>query len=177
MESRPYRLPSVWHVPADARRTWDVLTDPAMTWPRWWPHVTAPEVRPAAGLVGSRAVLALRAARWSYALRFAVEITAADPPRTAELRVAGDLRGTGRVRVVGAGAGSIVHIAWDVATTRPWMTVAAPLLGPVFEAAHARAMAAGERGLAGYLSPAGRPASGPTSPRATGRSPVRPSRP
>lgn len=144
---------TTWHLPAGHERTWQVLADPAMTWPLWWPGMTALSVDPAHdGLVGSRTRLELRATRWSYALRFGLEVVAADPPTEAVLRVTGDLHGTGRVRVTGAGRGSIVRLDWDVTTERGWMNATAPLLGRSFVAAHDRAMSAGERGLARYLA-------------------------
>jgi uncharacterized protein YndB with AHSA1/START domain len=151
---REYRLRSVWHLPAGREQVWRVLADPAMTWPRWWPGMSATAVHPAAdGRVGSSAALELRAARWAYTLRFTIEVTTARAPVEAVLAVTGDLVGGGRVRVVGTPGGSVVRLDWDVATARPWMNATAPLLAPVFAAAHARAMRAGERGLAADLSP------------------------
>jgi hypothetical protein len=153
---RRYRFVTVWHLPAGREAVWAVLADPAMSWPRWWPGLDATSVQPvdggADGPVGSRAALVLRPARWAYALRFTLVITAADAPRAATLAVGGDLVGTGRVRLVGAGEGCTVILDWEVATTRRWMNTTAPLLAPVFAAAHARALRAGERGLAANLA-------------------------
>jgi hypothetical protein len=144
---RRYRFTTVWHLPAGREAVWAVLADPVLTWPRWWPGLDATSVHAAGddadGPVGSRAALVLRPARWAYALRFGLEITAADPPRAALLAVDGDL--------VGAGEGCTVILDWEVATTRRWMNLTAPLLTPVFARAHARALRAGERGLAADL--------------------------
>ncbi len=133
-----------------------MLADPSMTWPQWWPGLRATDVRPARdGLVGSRADLELRAARWAYALRFDIEVTAASAPHRTVLAVDGDLVGTGRVDLAGVAGGTTVRLDWQVATARGWMNATAPLLAPVFAAAHARAMRAGERGLAEHLTGAG----------------------
>lgn len=166
---------TTWHLPAPREQVWSVLADPAMSWPRWWPHLTAHDVRPGpdGGVVGTRAALELRPARWAYALRFDVEVTAARPGERARLSVEGDLTGVGIITLVGADAvpwgadptadpgaadpgstdpATAVLVDWRVATTRAWMNATGPLLAPAFTAAHARAMRAGERGLTAYLA-------------------------
>lgn len=149
---RRYGFTTVWHLPAGRDAVWAVLADPSMTWPRWWPGLSATSTTPAAdGGPGSSAAMVLRPARWAYALRFTLAITAVDPPRSAVLDVGGDLVGSGHVHLAGAGDGCLVVLRWEVATARPWMNATAPLLAPVFAGAHARAMRAGERGLAAHL--------------------------
>ncbi len=149
---RDYVLRSDWMVQAPRPLVWDVLADPTMTWPRWWPGLRAQDVVPAPGaLVGSTAVLVMRAP-WGYTLRIGLRVEEAEPGARVLTRVTGDLEGTGRITVADLpGAGTHIHVDWRVATVAAWMNLTAPLLAPAFAAAHGRVMAAGERGLRGYL--------------------------
>lgn len=140
-----YRLITRWSLPAAPERVWDVLADPDLTWPRWWPGLEA------RWSGEQRAGFTLRPARWAYALRFDLAITDTDPPRTAALAVTGDLAGIGLVRIAPALDGSTLELDWQVRTTRAWMNRTAPLLAPVFRLAHAHAMRRGEAGLRTYL--------------------------
>jgi hypothetical protein len=150
---RSYVLTSVWNVRASLARCWDVLADPSMTWPHWWHGVSAADVEPTAdGLVGSAATLTFRAPL-GYAMRVRLVVDEADRHRLVRVRAAGDLSGSGLVRLDGPSpARTVIQVRWDVATTRSWMNVAGPVLRPLFVASHAQVMRAGERGLAAYLS-------------------------
>ena len=152
MSVRCYALTSLWSLDAPRARCWDVLADPAMTWPRWWPGVTAVDVAPAAdGLAGSAATLRFRT-RVGYALRVALVVEEAAVHRWVRVRATGDLVGAGFVTLDSpTPASTAVRVRWEVATTRAWMNAAAPLLARGFAASHASLMRAGERGLAAYL--------------------------
>ncbi|AEE46506.1 hypothetical protein [Cellulomonas fimi] len=148
---RGYVLTSVWRVGAPLARCWDVLADPALTWPDWWPHLRTRDVAPADGLVGSSATLLFRTPL-GYPLRVALVVTAAESQRRVLVRATGDLDGTGDVRLTAAAADRTrIDVHWDVRTTPRWMNVTAPLLGRAFVASHARVMRAGERGLDRHL--------------------------
>lgn len=159
MSARRYTLTSVWSLDAPVARCWDVLADPGMTWPHWWPGVSAVDVAPTAeGLAGSAATLRFRS-RFGYALRIALVVEDACVHRWVRVLAAGDLVGTGFVTLDAPAAGATeIRVRWDVATTRAWMNVAAPLLARGFAASHASVMRAGERGLAAYLAGGGRAA-------------------
>ncbi|WP_136519540.1 SRPBCC family protein [Cellulomonas telluris] len=168
MQARPYELRSVWHVPASRQECWDVLGDPRMTWPRWWPRVEALDVRPAAdGATGSRARLRFRSPV-GYALVLDLRVGDADAPRRVVVHADGDLHGRADVRLTEPAPGTTrVEIAWRVRTTRRWMNALGPVAAPLFALAHAAMMRAGERGLRRYLRTVREsPASGPTSRRA-----------
>lgn len=168
-----YHLRSTWDVPAPAPQVWQVLADPAFSWPRWWPGLVAdtadvvPSPSGARGPsgtpgfspgptadVGSRVRVRFRSPL-GYALRLVLVLAEVDAPRRAVLAVDGDLVGTGTVVVAGTTT-SRVDVAWDVATRRRWMNVAAPVLGGAFAAAHGHVMRAGERGLVAHLAAGGR---------------------
>lgn len=152
MRRRGYVLTSDWRVGAPLARCWDVLADPALTWPRWWPHLRTRDVRAVDGFVGSSATLVFRTPL-GYALRVGLVVESAQPPWRVLVRASGDLEGRGDV-VLSALGPALTHIdvVWDVRTTRPWMNATAPLLAPVFVASHARVMRLGERGLDRYLA-------------------------
>lgn len=147
-----YRLVTRWSLPAAPDRVWQVLADPDLSWPRWWPGLSgSPSPGPE-----RRASFVLRPARWAYALRFSILIDQEHPPHSATLRVDGDLAGVGLVRIDVAPGGSVLTLDWRVRTTRGWMIRTAPLLAPVFRLAHAHAMRSGARGLRTYLRAADR---------------------
>lgn len=82
-----------------------------------------------------------------YRLRTRLVVTAIVPEERIAAGSGGDLRGSGSALLHADGVGTRVEIRWDVETIRRWMNVSAPLLRPVFVAAHAWVMARGERGL------------------------------
>lgn len=152
MGRQTYTLTSTWRIAAARERCWAALADPSMSWPLWWPGVSATSVSPAGGLVGSTAVVTFRAPG-GYRLRLELEATEAVPHRRAVLRAGGDLVGSARVELAAAGPEATrVTTVWEVEPTKDWMRVGAPVLGGVFAASHARVMRAGERGLARYLA-------------------------
>lgn len=146
-----YRLVTRWELPAAPQRVWEVLADPDLNWPAWWPGLSADAPPVADGGVGSRATFALRPARLAYALHFALLITATDPPRSATMAVSGDLIGTGLVGIEPSPTGSVLELDWRVRTTKAWMVRGGRVLAPMFRFAHAHAMRRGERGLRAYL--------------------------
>ncbi len=123
-----------------------------MSWPRWWPGVSADAVRPAPdGLVGSAALVAFRAPG-GYRLRLGLTVVAAEPPHSVRLAADGDLVGTAEVTLTPDDAGCRVRIGWDVEPARGWMRVSGPLLRGGFQASHRAVMRAGERGLVAELA-------------------------
>lgn len=145
-----YRLRSTWLLAAPVETCWDVLADPTMSWPRWWPRVTAADVRARSDLVGSTADVTFRTGL--YALRLRLAVDAAKPPRQVLLRATGDLVGTADVGLEPVGQHTRVEIDWDVRTTRAWMNALGPVLARPFAASHAAVMRSGERGLTAYLA-------------------------
>ncbi|MDM7831575.1 SRPBCC family protein [Cellulomonas edaphi] len=151
MRQRRYRLSSTWLLAAPVGTCWDVLADPTMSWPRWWPGVRARDVVATTGLVGSRAHVEF-ASRARYRLRLELEVAQADAPHRVVLATTGDLVGTADV-VLGEEPGRLTRVVvdWDVSTTVPWMNLAGPVLARPFAASHAAVMRDGERGLTAYL--------------------------
>ncbi len=98
---------------------------------------------------------ALRRFTWSsalpYRLSFEMSVTAVERPTTMEGIASGELSGCGRWHLEAEGTTTRVRYDWTVATTRPWMNFAAPVMQPVFRWNHGRVMAEGGRGLARHL--------------------------
>lgn len=155
-----YLLHTRWSLAAPVDRVWDVLADPRMSWPAWWPQCTAdteaagPDPEPPAGeaLLGRTARVAFRAGP-GYTLHLAIRPTIVRAPHFIEFDAGGDLSGVGRVALVAAdGDRTAVHIHWAVRPTRRWMGLLSPLARPVFTAAHGAVMRRGERGLRAFLA-------------------------
>lgn len=153
-------LSSDWRVGAPLTRCWDVLADPALTWPDWWPHLRTRDVRPVDGLVGSSATLLFRTPL-GYSLSVRLVVESAQERRRVLVRASGDLEGHGDVVLTAlAPDRTRIGVVWDVRTTRRWMNAGAPLLRPVFVASHAHVMRLGERGLDRHLTRTSRSAPG-----------------
>jgi len=159
----PLVLCSTWWLPAPVERCWDVLADPAFTWPRWWPGVTADDVHATAGIVGSSALVTFRGPLGaSVRVRLRVEHVLA--PWSARLTADGDLRGAADVRLADAPArgarpgGTLVAVRWRVTVVDGWAAgpsahaACRPLVRRAAAASHAAVMRAGERGLAHHLT-------------------------
>lgn len=174
MRPQRYAFHSVWRLDAPVQLCWDFLTAPGQQWRTWWPQLRRIDVRPAAGLVGSSA-----ACTWGspigYALTFELTVTAAEAGHHVELAATGDLTGEGRAVFEADGDGTRLDVTWQVVTSKRWMNIVAPVLGPVFRWGHDVAMRGGERGLNRALASAAISAPGATTsagPRATTSAPT-----
>ncbi|QAY63087.1 hypothetical protein ET495_07340 [Xylanimonas allomyrinae] len=161
---RAFRLVSRWHLPADVDTVWGELADPAFTWPRWWPGLTADEVSTPGGRVvdgWSSARVRVRSPL-GWTLRFLLVLVSSDPPDPgpppaagrALLRATGDLSGTADVVVAAAPGGTEVALTWAVDLARDDVVgrLLRTLPRPALAATHAAVMRAGERGLTTRLT-------------------------
>ncbi len=148
-----YQLESHWHIDASIEAVWDALHDVA-NWPRWWPSVIEAREIARGDATG---IGALWRFTWGsalpYQLTFQMRTTALERPRLIEGVAEGELNGVGRwtLSPSNTGAGTEVHYDWEVNTTRTWMNVMAPFLGPMFRWNHGKVMAAGALGLNAWL--------------------------
>jgi len=145
-----YSFTSEWRVSASADRCWAelermlVAADTA-----WWPGMSVPDP-PSRLAPGERLSLAVRSPL-GYRLRVRLLLTGVVEGRSLEAASTGDLVGAGGILLEPDAARTIIVLRWDVTTARPWMNATAPLLRPLFAAAHTRVMARGERGLRARL--------------------------
>lgn len=152
-----YAFASQWHLPVPVERTWaeiERMLRPGAA-ATWWPAVRL--TKPPADLARGESMLLTVRSPLGYALRVRLTIDEIERGRSISAASAGDLRGHGRLEVRADGPqASTVSFDWRVATERRWMNATAWILRPAFEAAHARVMRAGERGLRAELgTPAG----------------------
>ena len=73
-----------------------------------------------------------------YRMRVAVELTNCRAPTALDARVSGDLRGEASLRVVAAGAGSVVTVAWNIEMMQRSMRLACLAARPLLEWGHDR---------------------------------------
>jgi hypothetical protein len=146
-----YDLVTVWRLAAPVDRVWQAIYDVAL-WPQWWPYVLAVDDLEQGSASGIGAV---RRFRWAsalpYQLSFNMRTTVVERPYRLEAEASGELVGLGRWLLTEEGAATHAQYQWQVSTSRRWMSVLAPALGPVFRWNHGQVMAAGERGLARHL--------------------------
>jgi uncharacterized protein YndB with AHSA1/START domain len=146
-----YQLESHWHLDAPIHAVWDALYDVA-SWPRWWSFVI--EVQELAK-GDANGIGAVHRFTWGsalpYQLTFQMRTTVVQKPHVLEGVAEGELNGMGRWTLTPSGNGTEVRYDWEVSTTRAWMNVMAPFLGPMFRWNHGKVMAAGAQGLNAYL--------------------------
>ena len=121
-------------------------------WPEWWRGVeAADEVHPGDGdRVGAVSRMVWRSVL-PYRIEFEVTTTRVERPHLMEGRAVGGLDGVGRWRLYEDDGVTAVLYEWDVATTKAWMNLLAPVARPVFKWNHDWVMARGGEGLAALL--------------------------
>ena len=146
-----YRFLTTWLVDAPRERVWDVIED-AARWPEWWRGVVrVDELDPGGpGRVGGRFAIEWRS-RLPYPLAFEFTVDTVDQPRSMAGTARGELDGHGHWRLFEQDGVTAVVYDWQVATTRRWMNVLAPVARPVFQYNHDVVMGWGGEGLARRL--------------------------
>jgi hypothetical protein len=146
-----YHFITRWRLAAPVEQVWQALCDVAR-YGEWWPNIVAyRSLTPGNSGVGSVSERCVRG-RLPYTLRYTTTVTHIDAPHTMAYDALGDLTGKGRFVLTPCDGGTEVTYHWDVATTGFWMNLLAPVLRWLFAWNHNQVMAAGERGLARWLS-------------------------
>lgn len=146
-----YSFTTHWKVHAPIERAWEAISQP-LAWPNWWKGVVAvEELEP-----GEESGLgALHRYTWKsalpYRLTFDMRVTKVEEPVRLEGRASGELEGDGVWTFTPDRDWTDIVYRWDIATTRPWMNLLAPLLRPAFAWNHDWVMRSGGRGLASLL--------------------------
>ena len=143
-----YEFVTIWQIRAPIERVWDAIYD-SKRWPEWWQGVeSVTMLRPAdeQGLGGLTRYV------WKSALPYQLNIdtsaTRVDRPHAMDGHSTGELEGEGRWRLSEEDGVTTVRYEWDVATTKSWMNLVAPLLRPAFQWNHDVVMRHGGEGLA-----------------------------
>lgn len=161
MATRLYDLSSSWAFPNSQQEVWDVIADPNMAWPDWWPGCTLAmplERAPHTGASAAATLLATTAtlnfkASLGYTLTVSYHPTLVESPHEITFDAGGDLEGEGRVILSMTNNGQTqMDIEWRVRPTSRWMAFLSPIAGPAFTFAHAALMRRGEAGLKDYLA-------------------------
>jgi hypothetical protein len=146
-----YSFLSTWLVEAPREAAWEVIAD-AVEWPSWWRGVVSvDELDPGdADRVGSRYRIAWRS-RIPYPIEFEFHVDRVERPHLMAGRALGELEGSGCWRLFEDGGLTAVTYEWNVATTKAWMNLVAPLARPVFAWNHDWVMTRGGEGMAREL--------------------------
>lgn len=146
-------LISRWRLQTTRERLWELLINPT-DWPNWWPHLIS--VNRLCGGDGE-GIGAQHAFRWrsglGYELAVVMTTRCAQPFQELEAVASGDARGIG-LWLIADDAPDAVRLTyrWDVELGRPWMSLLASPLRPVFAWRHFAVMNSGVRGMAGRLA-------------------------
>ncbi|HEX5374929.1 MAG TPA: SRPBCC family protein [Solirubrobacterales bacterium] len=147
-----YSFLTTWLLDSPREPVFEAIYDQAR-WPQWWRGVEeAEEVKPGNGDDGVGTVARMV---WKsllpYRVGFEVTTTRVERPHLMEGDAVGELTGTGRWRLFERDGVTAVLYEWDVATTKAWMNLVAPVARPVFEWNHDWVMARGGEGIARLL--------------------------
>jgi hypothetical protein len=146
-----YTFLTTWLLESPREPVWDAIYDQE-AWPGWWRGVEeATELRPA-GEDGTGAVSRMV---WKsllpYRVGFEITSTRIERPYLLEADAVGELSGIGRWRLYEDDGITAVLYEWNVATSKAWMNLLAPIARPVFEWNHDWVMARGGEGIAELL--------------------------
>jgi hypothetical protein len=146
-----YAFLTTWLLDSPRQPVWEALHDQA-SWPQWWRGVEEAEElrRGKDGDIGSVARMVWKSLL-PYRVEFEVTTTRVEHPYLLEGHAVGELEGIGRWRLYEHDGVTAVLYEWNVATTKPWMNLFAPLLRSAFEWNHDWVMARGGEGIARLL--------------------------
>jgi len=149
-----YSFLTTWCLEAPRDRVWDAIWD-SERWPEWWRGVVAARKLAEGDETGVGQIGRYTwRSRLPYDLDFELTTTRVSRPHLLEGEARGELSGVGRWLLFeedGAVPVTAVVYEWNVATTKRWMNLFAPLARPVFAWNHDWVMRNGGRGLATLL--------------------------
>jgi uncharacterized protein YndB with AHSA1/START domain len=149
---KEYNFRTEWVIDTPIGAVWDAIVD-SERWPEWWPYLESVEVIAKGEYCGTGSV---RRYTWGgtlpYRLVFQITVTKIQRPQLIEGVASGDLEGLGRWTLAEEGGRSTrVEYLLRARSTKPWMNMAAPILGWFFRWNHNRVMNSGGEGLGAYL--------------------------
>jgi uncharacterized protein YndB with AHSA1/START domain len=146
-----YEFLTTWLLESPREPVWEAIYDQA-SWPQWWRGVEeADEVRGGQeNGVGTVSRLVWKSLL-PYRVEFEVTTTRVEHLQLLEADAVGELSGVGRWRFYEQDGITAVLYEWNVATSKAWMNLLAPVARPVFEWNHDWVMARGGEGIARLL--------------------------
>ncbi len=146
-----YEFVTIWKVDAPLQAVWDAIYQ-SEDWPHWWRGVERVEELQAGDDLGVGAVHRYTwKSKLPYRLRFDMRTVAVEPGSRLEGEAIGELTGYGKWTFTRENGLTVARYDWNVATTRAWMNVLAPVARPVFRWNHDVVMAWGREGLEKHL--------------------------
>ncbi|GAC1392612.1 MAG: hypothetical protein NVSMB46_08930 [Candidatus Saccharimonadales bacterium] len=152
MRHARYNFISLWEFRASKERLSGVIFNP-VGWTEWWKGLVSAQVSPQGTIgLGSTITCAWKSLL-GYKLSLQLTITKIESSSAIHFSSHGDLEGIGSWVIVKSTSHnkSFCKITWQVATTKAWMNIFAPILRPVFIYNHHQLMKQGKRGLQRYL--------------------------
>jgi uncharacterized protein YndB with AHSA1/START domain len=146
-----YAFLTTWLLESPREPVWEAIYAQER-WPEWWRGVEAADEvhRGDDDRIGAVSRMVWRSFL-PYRVRFEVTTTRVERPYLMEGHAVGELEGVGRWRLFEHAGVTAVLYEWNVATTRAWMNLVAPVARPIFEWNHDWVMARGGEGLAQLL--------------------------
>ncbi|MFY0989622.1 SRPBCC family protein [Halomonas sp. C05BenzN] len=146
-----FRFVTTWELEAPIDAVYRAIGD-SPCWPAWWKSLrSVEELAPGdADGIGRRYRYTWKS-RLGYRLCFEIRVTRVLPGRSIEGSASGDVQGTGRWLLIDEGGVTRVRYEWRVRPARRWMTLVAPVAGPLFAWNHHAVMEDGATGLARWL--------------------------
>jgi uncharacterized protein YndB with AHSA1/START domain len=146
-----YAFLTTWLLDCPRERVWEAIYAQER-WPEWWRGVDrADEIHPGDdGRLGAVSRMVWRSFL-PYRVEFQITTTRVERPHLIEARAVGELEGAGRWRLFEHDGVTAVLYEWNVATTRAWMNLLAPIGRPIFAWNHDWVMARGGEGIARRL--------------------------
>jgi uncharacterized protein YndB with AHSA1/START domain len=146
-----YAFLTTWLLESPCEPVWEAVYDQER-WPQWWRGVEEAEALRGGEPNGIGTVSRLV---WKsllpYRVEFEVTTTRIERLRLLEADAVGELSGVGRWRFYEQAGVTAVLYEWNVATSKAWMNLLAPVARPVFEWNHDWVMARGGEGIAQLL--------------------------
>jgi uncharacterized protein YndB with AHSA1/START domain len=146
-----YAFLTTWLLESPCEPVWEAVYDQER-WPQWWRGVEEAE---AVRNGESNGIGTVSRLVWKsllpYRVEFEVTTTRIEHLRLLEADAVGELTGVGRWRFYEQDGVTAVLYEWNVATSKAWMNLLAPVARPVFEWNHDWVMARGGEGIARLL--------------------------
>jgi uncharacterized protein YndB with AHSA1/START domain len=146
-----YRFLTTWLLESPREPVWEAIYDQER-WPQWWRGVEEVEEHDGGddGGVGAVARMVWKSLL-PYRVEFEITTTHVERPHLLQADAVGELSGVGRWRLFERDGVTAVLYEWNVATTKPWMNLLAPVARPIFEWNHDWVMTRGGEGIAKLL--------------------------
>lgn len=147
-----YSFITTWKFQSSVKLIWPIIKE-MESWPSWWKGIVAVNIiNPGfENGLGKKASMTWKS-KLPYCLSLISEVTEVHEFYRITGRTYGELEGTGIWEFEQVQQVSILKFFWEVKTTKRWMNIMAPVLGPAFKWNHDVLMKWGYDGLSEKLN-------------------------